>query len=145
MSRTPDSRLRHEGFRKAEASLRLEGMDPSGTPLYESVKARIISGELTYEQGRSEIFAYYTKSDTAGPVTVGEMLTEEFLKPLNMSHDELAESMGVSLQDVRDIICGRRRLHVNEERLLAGMFGTDDDFWSNLQKSRDLHENNGSD
>jgi len=120
-------------------------MDPSGTPLYESVKARIISGELTYEQGRSEIFAYYTKSDTAGPVTVGEMLTEEFLKPLNMSHDELAESMGVSLQDVRDIICGRRRLHVNEERLLAGMFGTDDDFWSNLQKSRDLHENNGSD
>ena len=145
MSRTPYTRLRIEGFRKAEASLRLEGMDPSGTPLYESVKARIISGELTYEQGRSEIFAYYTKSDTAGPVTVGEMLTEEFLKPLNMSHDELAESMGVSLQDVRDIICGRRRLHVNEERLLAGMFGTDDDFWSNLQKSRDLHENNGSD
>lgn len=145
MSRTPDSRLRHEDFSKAEASLRLEGMDPSGTPLYESVKARIISGELTYEQGRSGIFAYYTKSDTAGPVTVGEMLTEEFLKPLNMSHDELAESMGVSLQDVGDIICGRRRLHANEERLLAGMFGTDDDFWSNLQKSRDLHENNGSD
>ncbi|EOI5913939.1 HigA family addiction module antitoxin [Enterobacter hormaechei] len=145
MSRTPYTRLRIEGFRKAEASLRLEGMDLSGTPLYESVKARIISGDLTYEQGRSEIFAYYTKSDTAGPVTVGEMLTEEFLKPLNMSHDELAESMGVSLQDVGDIICGRRRLHVNEERLLAGMFGTDDDFWSNLQKSRDLHENNGSD
>ena len=145
MSRTPYTRLRIEGFRKAEASLRLEGMDPSGTPLYESVKARIISGDLTYEQGRSEIFAYYTKSDTAGPVTVGEMLTEEFLKPLNMSHDELAESMGVSLQDVGDIICGRRRLHVNEERLLAGMFGTDDDFWCNLQKSRDLHENNGSD
>jgi hypothetical protein len=30
--------LRLTGFRKAEASLRLEGMDPSGTPLYESVK-----------------------------------------------------------------------------------------------------------
>lgn len=84
MSRTLYTRLRIEGFRKAEASLRLEGMDPSGTPLYESVKARIISGDLTYEQGRSEIFAYYTKSDTAGPVTVGEMLTEEFLKPLRL-------------------------------------------------------------
>lgn len=58
MSRTPYTRLRIEGFRKAEASLRLEGMDPSGTPLYESIKARIISGELTYEQGRSEILAY---------------------------------------------------------------------------------------
>lgn len=66
MPRTPDSRLLIEGFRKAEASLRLEGKDPSGTPLYESIKARIISGELTYEQGRAEILAYYTKADTAG-------------------------------------------------------------------------------
>ncbi|NNS07152.1 HigA family addiction module antitoxin [Erwinia sp. JH02] len=145
MSRTPYSRLRIEGFRKAEASLRLEGMDPNGTPLYESIKARIISGELTYEQGRSEILAYYTKADTAGPVTVGEMLTEEFLTPLSMSHDELAEAMGVSLKDVGDIICGQRRLNANEERLLAGMFGTDEDFWSNLQKSRELHKNEGSD
>ena len=104
MSRTPYTRLRIEGFRKAEASLRLEGKDPSGTPLYESIKARIILGELTYEQGRSEILAYYTKVDTAGTVTVGEILTEEFLKPLNMSHDELAEAMGGSRQDVGDIM-----------------------------------------
>lgn len=145
MSRTPYTRLRIEGFRKAEASLRLEGMDPSGTPLYESVKARIILGELTYEQGRSEILAYYTKADTAGTVTVGEILTEEFLKPLNMSHDELAEAMGVSRQDVGDIICGQRCLNANEERLLAGMFRTDEDFWSNLKNSRDLNENDGSD
>lgn len=122
MSRTPYTRLRIEGFRKAEASLRLEGMDPSGTPLYESIKARIISGDLTYEQGRSEILAYYTKADTAGPVTVGEMLTEEFLKPLSMSHDELAESMGICRQDIEDIIYGMRRLR------------DDEDFWSNLQK-----------
>lgn len=140
MSSTPYTRLRIEGFRKAEASLRLEGMDPSGTPLYESVKARIISGELTYEQGRSEILAYYTKADTAGPVTVGEMLTEEFLKPLNMSHDELAEAMGVSRQYVGDIICGQRCLNANEELLLAGMFGTDEDFWSKLQTLQDYQK-----
>ncbi|WP_223240258.1 MULTISPECIES: HigA family addiction module antitoxin [Citrobacter] len=115
-------------------------MDPSGTPLYESIKARIISGELTYEQGRSEILAYYTKADTAGPVTVGEMLTEEFLKPLNMSHDELAEAMGVSLQDVEDIICGMRRLSDNEARVLAEIFGTDDDFWSKLETLQDGKE-----
>ncbi|HGN9284389.1 TPA: HigA family addiction module antitoxin [Klebsiella quasipneumoniae] len=133
MSRTPYTRLRIEGFRKAEASLRLEGMDPSGTPLYESVKARIISGDLTYEQGRSEIFAYYTKSDTAGPVTVGEVLAEEFLKPLNMSHDELAEAMGICKQYIDDIICGLRRLRDDEARVLAVIFGTDEDFWSNLQ------------
>lgn len=48
---------------KAEASLRLEGMDPSGTPRYESIKSRIISGEITYEQGREEIRAYFTGLD----------------------------------------------------------------------------------
>jgi len=51
--------LRLAGFRKAEASLRLEGMDPSGTPLYESVKARLLSGELTFDEGRAEIRAHY--------------------------------------------------------------------------------------
>ncbi|ELG05355.1 HigA family addiction module antitoxin [Escherichia coli] len=140
MSRTPYTRLRIEGFRKAEASLRLEGMDPSGTPLYESVKARIISGELTYEQGRSEILAYYTKADTAGPVTVGEMLAEEFLKPMNMSDDELAEAMGISRQDVKDIICGMRRLSDDEARVLAGIFDTDEYFWSNLHMLQDRKE-----
>jgi len=137
MSRTPDSRLRTEGFRKAEASLRLEGMDPSGTPLYESIKARIISGDLTYEQGRSEILAYYTKADTVGPVTVGEMLVEEFLKPLSMSHDELAESMGICKQDIEDIICGLRRLTDDEARILADIFRTDEDFWCNLPGLQD--------
>lgn len=50
---------RIDGFRKAEASLKLEGMDPSGTPFYESVKSRIISGEITYEQGKAEILSHY--------------------------------------------------------------------------------------
>lgn len=140
MSRTPDSQLRIEGFRKVGASLRLEGMGPSGKPLYESVKARIISGELTYEQGRSEILAYYTKADAAGPVTVGEILTEEFLKPLNMSDDELAEAMGICKQDIDDIICGLRRLRDNEARVLADIFGTDEDCWSNLEALQDCQE-----
>ncbi|HIB4640169.1 TPA: antitoxin VbhA family protein [Klebsiella quasipneumoniae subsp. similipneumoniae] len=57
--------LRLAGFRKAEASLRLEGMDPSGTPLYESVKARILSGEITYDEGRAEILAYHSKRENS--------------------------------------------------------------------------------
>ncbi|MCV4731322.1 antitoxin VbhA family protein [Escherichia coli] len=46
MARSPDPRQRTEGFRKAEASLRLEGMDPAGTPLYENIKERVISGDI---------------------------------------------------------------------------------------------------
>jgi len=60
----PDDRtlqLRLTGFRKAEASLKLEGLDPSGTPLYESVKERIIYGDITYDDGRAEILAHLYK------------------------------------------------------------------------------------
>ncbi len=55
--------LRLTGFRKAEASLRLEGMDPSGPPLYESVKTRILSGDITFDEGVSlDIENYCTVS-----------------------------------------------------------------------------------
>jgi hypothetical protein len=53
--------LRVTGFRRAEASLRLEGLDPSGTPLYESVKARLLFGELTFDEARAEILAHHKK------------------------------------------------------------------------------------
>ncbi|VTM51659.1 Antitoxin HigA-1 [Klebsiella quasipneumoniae] len=69
---------------------------------------------------------------------MGEMLAEEFLKPLNMSHDALGEAMGISRQDVENIICGMRRLSDDEARVLAKIFGTDDDFWSNLGALQDF-------
>ncbi|EEW4238926.1 TPA: antitoxin VbhA family protein [Escherichia coli] len=56
-----NSAVRARGFKKAEASLKLEGMDPSGTPLYEDVKKRIIAGDVSYEQGRAEIFEHYAR------------------------------------------------------------------------------------
>ena len=68
------------------------------------------------------------------------MLAEEFLKPLNMSHDELAEAMGICKQYIEDIICSLRRLTDDETRVLAAVFGTDEDFWSNLQKLQDRKE-----
>jgi len=45
--------------------------------------------------------------------------------------------MGISRQDVKDIGCGMRRLSDVEARVLADIFGTDEDFWSNLQKLQD--------
>ncbi|EMC4189113.1 HigA family addiction module antidote protein [Cronobacter sakazakii] len=71
---------------------------------------------------------------------MGEILTEEFLKPLNMSHDELAQAMGIFRQDVEDIICGMRRLSDDEARALAEIFRTDEDFWSNLETLQDFQE-----
>ena len=127
---------RRRGFMKAEASLRLEGIDPSGSPRYESIKARVISGEITYEQGRAEILAFHT-GKRAEPTTAGEMLAEEFLKPLNMSQGELAQATGIPEHHIDDIISNRRHLSAQESYKLAEQFQTDKDFWLNLQALHD--------
>ena len=48
--------------------------------------------------------------------------------------------MEISRQDVENIICGMRRLSDDEARDLADIFGTDEDFWSNLQILQDRKE-----
>lgn len=48
--------------------------------------------------------------------------------------------MGVSGQDVENIICGLRRLSDDEARALADIFGSDEGFWSNLQMLQDRRE-----
>ncbi|HME59421.1 MAG TPA: antitoxin VbhA family protein [Terracidiphilus sp.] len=54
----PDEKEKLEqGFAEAEASLRLEGLTPTDN-LY-AVKARILAGEITFEQGKQEILAYH--------------------------------------------------------------------------------------
>ena len=44
-----------EAYRESEASLRLEGLDPSGDPYYASVKARVIAGKLSLDAAAAEI------------------------------------------------------------------------------------------
>lgn len=57
-----------EAFREAEASLRLEGMDPSGEIYYESLKARVIAGEITFAQGEAELLAHHRQQAHARAV-----------------------------------------------------------------------------
>jgi hypothetical protein len=52
-------------FRDVEANLRLSGGDPSGDPLYENIKARMIKGDLTAEEARREIFEHFTGKPSA--------------------------------------------------------------------------------
>ena len=68
------------------------------------------------------------------------MLREEFLKPLNITQEQLAKAMGLSRKVVNQIVNDQRRLNLDEAVLLAGLFETDPDFWINVQAAHDRWE-----
>ncbi|MGH7497376.1 MAG: HigA family addiction module antitoxin [Gemmatimonadales bacterium] len=74
------------------------------------------------------------------PTHPGEVLVEEFLKPLGISQVELAETMGITFQRVNAIANERRSVTPDTALRLAKVFGTSPDFWLNLQQARDLYE-----
>ena len=71
------------------------------------------------------------------PTHPGEMLLEEFLKPMGLTQRELADGIRVPYQRVNDLINGRRG--VTPSIALAKYFGTTADFWMTLQLSWDLY------
>ncbi len=80
-----------------------------------------------------------TRLPKNGPPThPGEMLLEEFLKPLNMSQVDLAERIQVSYPRVNQIVRGRRGVTPDTALRLAALFGTTPEFWLNGQLNWDL-------
>ena len=74
------------------------------------------------------------------PVTVGEMLTEEFMKPLGLTQGALADAMGVSRKHVNELCNDRRTVTVPTALILARVFGNSPEFWLNAQRRTDLWE-----
>lgn len=71
-------------------------------------------------------------------VTPGEILLEEFLKPLNVSQSDLAKKMGVGRMRVSEIIRGTRAISAETAILLGKALGVSARFWMNLQTNHDL-------
>lgn len=74
------------------------------------------------------------------PVHPGEVLVEEFLKPLAISQVDLAERLAISFQRLNGIANGRRSVTPDTALRLSRVFGTSPAFWLNLQQARDLYE-----
>jgi addiction module HigA family antidote len=74
------------------------------------------------------------------PVTVGEMLVEEFLTPLGLTQGALAHAMGVQRKLVNELCNDRRTVTADTALILARVFGTSADFWLNVQRRTDLWE-----
>jgi addiction module HigA family antidote len=71
------------------------------------------------------------------PVSPGEMLAEEFLKPLGMSNYRLAKEIGVPAQRIGDILVGRRAITADTDLRLCRFFGLSDGWWLRLQADYD--------
>jgi addiction module HigA family antidote len=72
------------------------------------------------------------------PIHPGEILAEEFLRPMGISQYRLAKDMSVSARRVNEIVHGIRALSADTALRLSRYFGTSDRFWLNLQTRYDL-------
>jgi antitoxin HigA-1 len=74
---------------------------------------------------------------TIAPVSPGEMLDEEFLKPLSLTKYRLAKSIGVPAQRIGEIVAGRRAITADTDLRLCKFFGLSEGWWLRLQGSYD--------
>ncbi len=72
------------------------------------------------------------------PVHPGEVLLEEFLKPLGLSQYQLAKAMSVPPRRINEIVHGKRSITADTALRLSKYFGTSERFWLNLQVRYDL-------
>jgi addiction module HigA family antidote len=72
------------------------------------------------------------------PVHPGEILLEDFMKPLGISQNRLAQAMHVHLRKVNEIVQGKRSITADTALRLARFFGTSAGVWMNLQALYDL-------
>ena len=73
------------------------------------------------------------------PTLPGEMLLEEFLRPMGLTQRELADAIRVPYQRINEIINGRRGITPSTALRLGKFFGISADFWMNLQLRWDLY------
>lgn len=73
------------------------------------------------------------------PTHPGEMLLKEFLEPMGLTQQQLADAIRVPYQRVNEIVNGRRGVTPSTALRLSKFFGTSTGFWMNLQARWDLY------
>jgi addiction module HigA family antidote len=76
--------------------------------------------------------------ETLHPVHPGEVLLEEFLKPMGLSQNRLALDIGVHARRINEIVLKKRSITADTALRLARYFGTSPQFWLGLQTDYDL-------
>jgi addiction module HigA family antidote len=71
------------------------------------------------------------------PVTPGELLLEEFLKPMGISQYRLAKEIGMPSQRIGEIVAGRRAITADTDLRLCRFFGLSNGYWLRAQAAYD--------
>jgi addiction module HigA family antidote len=71
------------------------------------------------------------------PVTPGELLQEEFLKPMRITQYRLAKEIGVPAQRIGDIVAGKRAITADTDLRLCRFFGLSNGYWLRAQVAHD--------
>ena len=72
------------------------------------------------------------------PIHPGEILLEEFLKPMGISQYRIAAAIGVPPRRINEIVHGTRAITADTALRLSRYFGTSEPFWMNLQAHYDI-------
>jgi len=72
------------------------------------------------------------------PTSPGEIIRYEYLEPLNMTQQQLADALGITRVRVNEIILGKRAITPDTAFRLSKYFNTSPDFWINMQVNIDM-------
>jgi antitoxin HigA-1 len=78
------------------------------------------------------------KKKKDAPIHPGEILLEEFLKPMNISQYQLAKDVSVPARRINEIVLGKRSISADTALRLSRYFRLSERFWLNLQSAYDL-------
>lgn len=78
------------------------------------------------------------------PTSPGEILREEFLKPLGISQKQLADHLGCDVKVINRIVNARTRVTPEMALKLGAAFRTSPEFWLNAQRAVDLYESSNA-
>lgn len=77
-------------------------------------------------------------TEKLSPIHPGEVLLEEFIKPMGLSQNRLAIDIGVDTRRINEIVLGKRAVTADTALRLARFFGNSPEFWMGLQTQHDL-------
>ena len=78
------------------------------------------------------------KKENEAPIHPGEILHEEFLKPMNIRQYQLAKDISVPARRINEIVLGKRSINADTALRLSRYFRLSERFWLNLQSAYDL-------